>query len=974
MQATITKGMLMVIAATAAAQAADSPSATPIQHRAFEYVTRSKDGKIVEYRHKKNGIQVLVAENHAAPVATFMVTYKVGSRNEAVGHTGSTHLLEHLMFKGSDRFNKKAGTSIDNTLRPIGAQFNATTWNDRTNYFATLPSSRLEMYVDMEADRMTNAWIREEDRRDEMTVVRNELERGENDFNEVLSNNLYAHAFKAHPYHHPTIGWVSDVENVSIERLRQFYREFYHPANASLIFAGDVTVKQALDLSEKYFGKIRNPKNPPPKVYTTEPEQQGEIRFTIERDAPAAHVMIGYRTPPSLHEDTYALLVLDAIMSGAYGSKVTSRLYQALMETQLATEFYSNPDLFHDEGLFKLYAAGRPGVHQAALEQKLLEVVDDIRRNGVRADEVVKAKNQTAAAFVYAQEGTTGLAFNLSESVARGDWRFYETYLEKVNKVTVDDVKRVANKYLVPRNRTVGVLLPPLDGQGGGSGGHGHGSGGLASRSRDWSGVALPIGYKNAMEHAGGPRFLLPPSRDDFPAIPAASPPPAEASGAAWRKFIGGKNSEGPNSFKKRVKSVILPNGLTLQVLSNPGSGSVAIRGNLLAGDDRDPRGKRGLADITAAMLSNGTAKHGKLEIAGQLENVGARITFDAGIDNASFSAKSLAKDFLSTLELLAEMMTHPSFPQDELKKEIAKAAAQLKQAEKDTGAMAGLTFLQSVFPEDHPFFSHSIASRLSMLQSLSRDDLIAFHRDHYTGGSLVMTIVGDVDAADAIKAVEAAFARLPRGAPVQKLSPAAPSKKPGAKPAVASIKDKPSTNILWGHFADLPRYSDDFFAGFLGNGALGGSTFSGRLGNYIRDEKGWTYGVNSYFTSGLYAGPWQVSVTVNPKYISSTLDAIRDITSKYVSEGITETELKREQGYTVGSFQVSLATNDGMAASLQIARFHGLDAAYLDAYPEIINSMTREIVSKAMKRLIRPADAHTAMAGSIDEDGKPLK
>src|ERR1044071_9261426 len=215
------------------------------------FVTEA-DG-IREYK-LANGMKVLLVDNRVAPVATVMVLYKVVSRNEAVGYTGSTHLLEHMMFKGTPTFNKEKNTQIAATLQKIGAAFNATTWYDRTNYFETVPSDQLELAIQLEADRMRNSVIADADRQSEMTVVRNELERGQNEPSEVLDEAVYAAAFREHPYHHPTIGWRADVEGVPTARLKEFYDTFYHPNNATAILVGDFDREHALGLITKYFG------------------------------------------------------------------------------------------------------------------------------------------------------------------------------------------------------------------------------------------------------------------------------------------------------------------------------------------------------------------------------------------------------------------------------------------------------------------------------------------------------------------------------------------------------------------------------------------------------------------------------------------------------------------------------------------------------------------------------------------------
>ena len=215
-----------------------------------------KSNEISEYRHTKNDLSVLLSENHNSPVITFMITYHVGSRNEAIGYTGATHLLEHLMFKGSKKFNKEKNNAIWDVLQNIGAVLNATTWFDRTNYFELVPAEHIEKAVEIEADRMRNAFIKNEDKQSEMTVVRNEFERGENDSWEALDKNIWATAYQAHPYHHSTIGWRTDIENVSIEKLKDFYDTYYWPNNATVTVIGDFQSEKIYDGVDTYAGLL----------------------------------------------------------------------------------------------------------------------------------------------------------------------------------------------------------------------------------------------------------------------------------------------------------------------------------------------------------------------------------------------------------------------------------------------------------------------------------------------------------------------------------------------------------------------------------------------------------------------------------------------------------------------------------------------------------------------------------------------
>ncbi len=285
-------------------------------------------GGVTEYRLKANGLTVLLAEERTVPVVCVNVTYRVGSRNEAVGHTGATHLLEHLLFKGSKHFHKGNGKPIDRLLIRRGAELNASTWFDRTNYYEVVPLGTLEDALAIEADRMRFAFLRERDRAAEMTVVRNEFERGENDPLEALDKALWAAAFTAHPYHHPTIGWRADVENVPIERLRAFYRTYYWPNNATLTLVGDLDARSVLNIVARHFGPVPASPHPIPHVYTVEPEQQGERRTIVSRAGEVRIVGIAHKAPEALHQDTPALLLLMELLVGGNASRLSRARYR----------------------------------------------------------------------------------------------------------------------------------------------------------------------------------------------------------------------------------------------------------------------------------------------------------------------------------------------------------------------------------------------------------------------------------------------------------------------------------------------------------------------------------------------------------------------------------------------------------------------------------------------------------------------
>ena len=386
-------------------------------------------GGIDEYRLDGNGLSVLLAPDHSTPVVTFQVTYHVGSFNEVTGTTGATHILEHMMFKGSDAYNDPQGNSIKQFLERHGGQYNASTSVDRTSYFATIGRDSLEGYIAIEADRMRRLWLHESDRQAEMTVVRNEYERGKNDPDEVLEEEVTAAAYEALPYHHPTIGWLSDIEHVPITKLRDFYDTFYWPNNATVTVVGDIDVVSTLNVIKRYYGVYPHSPAPIPEVYTEEPAQRGES---------ARRAVVPNGTCPST-------------------PLVSSR---ALVDQGLALTAGSGTDLHRDLSLHTVYAQLAPGATHEQVEHALLAEIAKIKADGVTPAEIERVKQQYVAADAYRRDGTAAIAGEINEWIAVGDWTLYVTFPQKVAEVTSADVQRVANKYFAEDQSTTGWFVP----------------------------------------------------------------------------------------------------------------------------------------------------------------------------------------------------------------------------------------------------------------------------------------------------------------------------------------------------------------------------------------------------------------------------------------------------------------------------------------------------------------------------------
>jgi zinc protease len=420
----------------------------------FEKV--DSEGGVTEWRHVGNGLTVLTMPTPVAPVVAFGIVYRVGSRHELPGHTGATHILEHLMFKGTERFNRDRGTEAARELHRVGASFNATTWLDRTNYFEVLPVERLDLAVDIESDRMRGSLVRDSDLESERTVVLNELDAGENDSFDLLIKSAFALAYLEHPYRHPTIGWRGDVETISGEVLRSFYNTFYHPDNATVMVVGDVDEASALDAVERGFGSLERAPEEIPEPTFREPEQRGERRFELHRSGELGNLVLSWHIPGGLHGDLPALSVLTQVL----GDGVTSRLYQRLVETNRCLGVHAYAMELHDPGLFQIFATLSPGVGHREVEDAIRGEVSKLVHGPPGDDEMARALVQARTDLAFHRESPGQILGGLTEAVAMGDWRRFVRDLDLVRAVRADDLRRVSETHLSDRNLTVGWFVP----------------------------------------------------------------------------------------------------------------------------------------------------------------------------------------------------------------------------------------------------------------------------------------------------------------------------------------------------------------------------------------------------------------------------------------------------------------------------------------------------------------------------------
>jgi zinc protease len=889
-------------------------------------------GAFSKYRLKSNGMAIYLSQNHAAPVITFMAVYHVGSRNEAPGNTGSAHLLEHMLFnKSTTNFGKAQGhKTFQEVLHEAGADFsstNMTTWNDRMNGYSTLPSGYLELAMKIEADRLGRGLILDQERQPEMSVVRNEYEIGENDPSNALSKAVVGAAIVAHPYHWDTIGYRSDIEGVSTDTLREHYKNFFWPNNAEAILVGDFDTARALAMFDREFGSFAPSPKAIPRVITVEPPQEGERRVVVRRPGQVGIVQAGYIRPGALDADFIPLDVLSNILTGG----VNSRLYQALVETQIASSVTSYNFTFSDPFPLLVEAIVAPDSTHQKTEEALAAALYDVGKNGVTDEEVRRAEKQIEVQVIRSRDGTYNLASSLGEAIASANWEWWDGYIGTMSKVTAADVKRVAAKYLVPDRATIGWFVP-------------------TEASKEAAAAPAP----------------------SIPAPAGAAPIATPGSPSTGDSAVPSRSAASvAQPFARRTLHRVLKNGMTLDVVENHAVPTIALQATILAGSMTAPAGKPALAQLTAAMLDRGTKTKDKRAIAAALDGAGAQLAFAATLYDATATGAGLSRDARLLIETLADELKSPAFAPEEIEKARAEMKTTVLQASESTFQRAADRIAEIVFPSGHPYHAPTPDEMLASLAATTRTEIVQFHRERYNGSSLILAISGDVDSGAIASMVEKLFGDLPAGRrPVvaqPRTAPASPVRE------VVTLRGKANMNLIYGAASGLARNDRDYEASLIANAAVGQDAMSSRIGKRVRDSEGLSYNLWSRFRmSDVLDGVWMVNVAVAPANLTKALASTKDEFEKYCREGITEEEVEVQKQYFAGNYQVKLGSNAGIAAALAEAEKFGYGPAYLDEFPDRVRRVTRAEVNAAIKAHLHPDKLNLVVAGDLDRVPEP--
>jgi len=887
-----------------------------------------------------NGLRVILKRVEGLPIVSVWSWVHAGSANECPGITGVAHWCEHMNFKGTEKYSRDA---MKNLIEREGGLWNGYTWLDQTAYYETLPSTALDLALDIESQRLCSSLFLPAEVASERSVIISELQMGENDPENLLDIDVNATAFKAHPYRWPTIGWQSDVEAMTHDDLYGFYKRFYAPKNATLVIVGDIDEDKALASVKKKFGGIP-PGEQAGRLHTVEPEQTGEKRIVVMKEGPTPYVEIAYHTPTIDKADFFSLLALNAVLGGAESINLpnvqwrgnaskSSRLYRGLVEKKMAAKAGSLFLPTKYPGLFSIYATAAEGTKLEDLERETLAVVRGIQEEGIGKGEFDKVLSQMRARYVYDGEGVTAQAHILGFFDTLGNFKFGDEFLSKLAGVKKEDVVAVARKYLTGENRTVGWYVPGKGRRPEDSGGPGAGDGGarsLAAAEKAAKARSVPSGPSGRGE-------------ESLDSAPAKKPGPVVKLNAVQRKF---------------------PNGLTLIMRENHASPSIAVRIDVNAGSMFDPAGKPGCANFAVRMLERGSEEMGAHLIAEKLDSSGTELEVACSRDRAALSARLLKENLPQVLAILAGIVRRPSFPEEEVENLRGQIVTGLEEDAHDTRKVAEDRAYDMVYPKGHPY-RHKVEGDIASIKSIRREDLAAFHEKFYRPRVTAVVVAGDFKASEAEGLVKKYFGDWPAGRESAGPEVPAPPLPDKTVRKDVALPDKTQEDIAVA-FRGVARDNPDYYALQVMNNILGRFGMGGRLGRTIREEKGMAYYVYSAFVAYRYVGPFMVRAGVNPRNVGPAVEEIHAALMRMIKNGVTEKELRDSKACLVNGVPRQLELNGSVAAALADINFYGLGLDYFERYSGLIERVGAEDVKRVAREYLHPDKASVVLAGPV--------
>ncbi|MEO6390308.1 MAG: pitrilysin family protein [Pyrinomonadaceae bacterium] len=879
---------------------------------------------ITEYR-LANGLRVLLFPDQTKQTITVNMTYLVGSRHESYGETGMAHLLEHLVFKGTPRH-----TNIPQELTQHGAQPNGSTSFDRTNYFETFNATdeNLNWSLDLEADRMVNSFIAKTALDSEMTVVRNEMESGENSPFRILLQRILASAFEWHNYGKDTIGARSDIENVPIDRLQAFYRKYYQPDNAVLTVSGKIDEGKTLSLVQKYYGAVPKPERVLPAIYTSEPTQDGERLVTLRRTGDEQVLGAGYHIPPGSHPDFAAIDVLTEILSDT----PSGRLHKALVETKKASSVLGFNFQQKEPGLLYLGAEVRTQDPIEPAREAFLSTIEGAGAQAPTAEEVDRARTSLLKQIDLILNSSNRVGLTMSEWIAMGDWRLFFLHRDRLRKVTPADVQRVAQKYLKSSNRTLGIFEPTAK-----------------------------------------------PDRAEIPAVSDT-----EIAGMVKDYKGDAKIAEGeafdpsPANIEARTKRTAAKTGVALALLPKKTRGETVFASlTLRMGNEKALMNRSTAGSLTGSMLMRGTAKHTRQQLQDEFDKLKARVSVGGGSSAASATIETTRGNLPAVMRLVAEILREPAFPATEFEQLKTEQLAAIEQQKSDPTTVAVNNYFRHLnpYPKGDVRYVPEVDENIENIKATTLDDVKKFYADFYGASNGQLAVVGDFDDQAVAQLVGQLFANWKNKTPFTRVATVF-NDVPVLNKSFET-PDKANAFFLAGMNLKLRDDDPDYPALALGAYMLGGGFLNSRLAVRIRQKEGISYGVGA----GLNVNSWDQASTFTanaiyaPQNVARLEAAFNEEIARALKDGFTPEEIAAAKSGYLQSRSVQRSQDIGLAGRLGNYLYLNRTLAFDADFEQKVAALTPEQISSAMRKHIDPAKITIIKAGDFAKAGaKPAQ
>jgi len=855
---------------------------------------------ITEYTYP-NGLRVLLLPDSGSNVITVNAVYLVGSRHEGYGESGMAHLLEHLNFIKSTH-----DRNIKKELEDHGARWNGSTYFDYTNYFETVNASEdnLRWALGLEAERMVNMRIEKGLLDTEMTVVRNEFERGENSVTNVLEERVLSSAYLWHNYGKSTIGSRVDIERVPIDRLAAFYKKYYQPDNAVVVISGQIDPSKTLAIVASTFGVIPRPTRKLDQTYTVEPPQDGERAVELRRVGKGKNLMIAYHSPAMAHPDAASLEVFAGILSG----RGVGRLDKALIDTKKALSVGVNVYELHDPGVVMISATLSDDQSLDEVKKIILDTVAGLASERPTKDEVDRAKTSITQRMERSFANSQQLAMQLTDVIADGDWRLLFTNYEELKRVTEEDINQVAATYFKNSNRTIGTFVA---------------------------------------EASTPARTTVPPA------------PTMETLLTTYQPKIDVETGEAldpsPVNIEKRIQRTILPGGFRVAFLPKATRGNrVQASLTLRFGDENSLVGKNATAQMTSALLSRGTRTKTRQQLQDEMQKLNATINIGGGLQTASANISTTAENLIPAMRLAMEMLRDPAFPEsdfDQIRKQRI-AAIDRSRTEPGTLVTEALQSDLSPYPRSDVRHVRTIDEEIEDLNKVTLDDVKSFHQKFYGASHGELVVVGKFDGGAVQQEAATLLGSWQSQSPYQRII----NNYKDVQLINTKIEtpDKENAQLSAGQRIRM-RDSDPDYAAMLMADYMFGGGITARLPDRVRNREGYSYSVSSSFTAPVEgdAAVFSASAISNPTNTPNVEASLLDELRKTLRDGFTAAELAAAKK-AIRDDRIGARSSDGGLMNLITAREqYQRTLAWDEQLDAKLHALTLEQVNSAFRRYV---------------------